>query len=243
MKFISLASSSRGNAYLLKSPGVGQLLLEAGLPVNVIREKLRDRGVSLSDLAGCLVSHEHGDHSRAVKDLLRAGVDCYMSGGTAKGLGVADHYRTHSYRAIWYIPDSSTPDRWIVSTFFLEHDATEPIGFIIDHQDDRLLFMPDTAAIQNLFEGITIVAVECNYIAEMLNNSVLEGHIPAVVGKRIRDNHMSLESLIAMLKSSDLSRCRVIYLLHLSSGNSSEEIMKRKVQETTGIPTYICEEG
>ncbi len=242
MEFISLASSSHGNAYLVKSPGAGPLLLEAGLPVNMIREKLRDHGVSLSDLAGCLVSHEHGDHSRAVKDLLRAGVDCYMSGGTAKELGVADHYRTHSYRTIWYIPDSSTPDGWIVSTFLLEHDAAEPIGFVIDHQNDRLLFIPDTAAIENRFEGITILAVECNHIAEMLNNSVLEGHIPAIVGKRIRESHISLETVLAMLKGLNLSNCHEIHLLHLSNGNSDEKRMIREVEQALGIPTYSAEE-
>lgn len=59
MKFTSLASSSKGNAYLVQSDGLAPLLIEAGIPIKQIREKLYAHGVSLSDLAGCLLSHEH----------------------------------------------------------------------------------------------------------------------------------------------------------------------------------------
>jgi phosphoribosyl 1,2-cyclic phosphodiesterase len=243
MNFTSLASSSRGNAYLLQAEG-SSLLLEAGLPIKRLREKLREHEISLSDLAGCLVSHEHGDHSKAVKDLLKAGVDCWMSGGTAIELEVLGHHRLHIVSASHAIPGgkyfftSGIPSGWRGSVFDLEHDASEPIGFFIGHGDEHLLFIPDTAYVENRFEGITMIAVECNNIAEILSRNILEGHIPAIVGKRVRRNHMSLENLIAMLKANDLSRCRAIYLMHLSDGNSDERRMKEEIQAATGIPTY-----
>jgi len=43
-----------------------------------------------------------------------------------------------------------------------------------------------------------------------------------------------------MLKANDLSQCREIWLLHLSDGNSDENEMRRRVQEATGIATYIA---
>ena len=239
MQFIPLASSSRGNAYLLQADGVPPLLLEAGIPIKQIRAKLREHGVSLSDLAGALISHEHGDHSKAVKDLLRVGVDCFMSRGTAKTLGVIDHHRIMSFSGnpgIWAIPGSG----WLITTFSLEHDAEEPIGFLIGHGDDRLLFIPDTSFVENRFHGVTLISVECNNIAELLSKNILEGHIPTIVGKRVRRNHMNLENLISMLKVNDLSKCRAIYLMHLSDGNSDERRMIKEVQEATGIPTVAC---
>jgi hypothetical protein len=51
---------------------------------------------------------------------------------------------------------------------------------------------------------------------------------------------MSLERVISMMKANDLSRCRAIWLLHLSDANSNEELMRRKVQETVGVPVYIA---
>ena len=54
--FTSLASSSKGNAYVIKAPGIAPLLIEAGIPIKSIREKLN---FGLTGLAGCLISHEH----------------------------------------------------------------------------------------------------------------------------------------------------------------------------------------
>lgn len=59
MKFTSIASSSRGNAYILEFGDAQPLLLEAGLPVRELRNKLREHDKMLTGLAGCLISHEH----------------------------------------------------------------------------------------------------------------------------------------------------------------------------------------
>ena len=237
MRFIPLASSSGGNAYLVKTDGASPFLLEAGLPIKQLRDKLRVCGVSLSDLAACLVSHEHGDHSKAVKDLLKVGVDCWMSEGTAKAMGVEAHHR------IILLVESRVEviiGNWTILPFALEHDAAEPLGFFIGHGDERLLFVADTGYVKERFSGTTLAAIECNNISEIMSENILAGNIPAVVGKRIRRNHMSLETLIAMLKANDLSRCRTIYLMHLSDGNSDERRMIQEVQAATGIPTRAC---
>jgi phosphoribosyl 1,2-cyclic phosphodiesterase len=119
---------------------------------------------------------------------------------------------------------------WRIIPFQLQHDARQPFGFLISRVLERLLFIPDTAYVENRFQGITMIAVECNNISELLSKNILEGHIPAIVGKRVRRNHMSLENLIAMLRANDLNRCRAIYLMHLSDGNSDERRMKQEIQ-------------
>lgn len=236
MKFTSLASSSKGNAYLLQAEGTLPLLLEAGLPIKRLREKLRNHGVSLSDLAGCLVSHEHGDHSKAVKDLLRAGVDIWMSEATAIRLGSIEHHRLHAISNSMFAISG-----WIVRPFDLEHDAADPKGFYIGYPGEGyLLFIPDTSYVENRFDGITMIAVECNNISEILSKNILQGNIPSVAGRRIRRNHMNLENLKSFLLANDLSRCREIWLLHLSEGNSDEARMIKEVQEITGVPVHVA---
>lgn len=59
MQFDPIASSSKGNAYLLRCNGSPPLLLEAGIPMAQLRKALYDRGMMISDIAGCLISHEH----------------------------------------------------------------------------------------------------------------------------------------------------------------------------------------
>jgi phosphoribosyl 1,2-cyclic phosphodiesterase len=238
ISFYSISSSSRGNAYILSAPGISPLLLEAGLPIKRLREELFARNLKLSDLAGACISHEHGDHAKAVRDMLKAGVDCYMSNGTATALGVYDHHRfvPVDYDTI----RESLIGRWQVKSFCLQHDAADPRGFMITHGDDRLLFIPDTVGMNEQFRGVTTIAIECNHISDILDANVANGSVPAELGKRVIQTHMSLSATISMLKNSDLSKCRKIYLLHLSDTNSDEQRMRREIQESTGIPTEVC---
>jgi phosphoribosyl 1,2-cyclic phosphodiesterase len=187
-------------------------------------------------LQGVFVPTNIFDHSKAVRNLLKAGVDCYMSWGTSRRLGTEDSHRSYPLENN-LLHDIEGTD-WRVLPFSLEHDAIEPLGFYVSHGFDRFLFIPDTAYVANTFTGITQIAIECNYIGEILSKNILNGNLPPVVGKRIRRNHMSLENVIEMLKANDLSRCRAIYLIHLSDGNSDEAEMIKKVQEATGVPCY-----
>lgn len=232
MQFTPLASSSKGNCCILEHEGSAPLLLECGIPIKQLREKL---SFGLSNLAGCLVSHSHGDHSRAVKDILKAGIDCYMSAETAKALAVEEHYRIKHLpdAGLWFI------DKWSVLAVPLEHDVPT-IGFFIGNGDERFLFIPDTGFVRNRFQGITTIAIECNHLESILSENIINGNIPAVVGRRVRRNHMSLERLLKMLCSNDLTSCRQIYLMHLSDANSDENKMVKAVQEAVGIPCYAC---
>ena len=176
------------------------------------------------------------DHSKAVKDLLKAGVDCWMSSGTAKALGVEYHHRTHTAASYMFGVEGRK-----IFPFPLEHDAAEPIGFFIeDIHGDKCLFIPDTAFIKNRFLGVNILCVECNFVPDILSRNIAAG-LPQIVGSRIRRNHMSLDTVIAMIQANDLSRCREIWLLHLSDGNSDENEMRSRVQEATGIPTFVAQ--
>lgn len=234
MTFTPINSSSLGNAYLVESDGVSPLLLEAGIPLKQLRQKVH---FGLSGLAGVLISHSHMDHAKAVKDLLKAGVDIYTSRGTADDLGISDHYRTNVLR----VEEQANIAGWTVLPFLLEHDTTEPFGFLVGHGNERLLFIPDTGYVKNRFKGVNILALECNHLEELLSDNIVYGHNPAL-GRRIRRNHLSLERAVTMLKENDLSQCREVWLLHLSSRNSDEAKMLRTVQETLGIPTRVCEE-
>jgi len=178
------------------------------------------------------------DHAKAVDDLLRAGVDCWMSKGTADIMGWDGHHRTKVLA-----PNVlTTIGTWTVLPFPLEHDAAEPVGFLIQALDgDKLAFIPDTEFIRNRFQGVTVLAIECNNVEEILSSNIINGTVNEALGHRVRRSHMSLERVIAMLKANDLSQCREIWLLHLSDSNSDEVRMIRTVQEATGIPTYSAQ--
>ena len=143
-----LASGSKGNCYRV-SDGSTTLLLECGIPFKRIREGL---DFKLSEVAACLVTHEHFDHSKAVKDIVKAGIDVYMSSGTKQAIGVESHR----------IKTVSSQEQFTVGTFNIlpfetQHDAAEPLGFLIYSTltHEKLLFATDTYFVKYRFPKLT----------------------------------------------------------------------------------------
>ena len=84
MKIETFASSSTGNAYRI-SDGHTTLLLECGIP---FRKLQKYSGYALSEVSACLITHEHGDHAKAVGNLIDFGMPIWCSQGTAEKLSI-----------------------------------------------------------------------------------------------------------------------------------------------------------
>lgn len=238
MKLKILASGSKGNCYILETP-TGSLLIEAGIPW---REILQGLNYDISKVLGCLISHEHQDHSKAIGDVMSAGIDCYMSSGTADQLNVR-YYRTN------YIHSKAnfTIGDFTILPFDTEHDAQEPLGFLIQYKltKERLLFITDSFYCKYNFSkiGINYLLIECNYIKETLDENIEAGYIPESMKPRLLQSHFSLENVKGFLKGNDLKDCREIILLHLSDRNSDADRMFREIYVETGIMPKIADKG
>jgi len=232
MKLKILASGSKGNCYVLESP-TGSLLIECGLPWWEIQKGL---DFDLSDVLGCLISHEHQDHAKAVNDIMKAGIDCYMSRGTAEALGLSGH-RVHIIKARQQFRIGT----WTILPFETQHDAAEPLGFLLANRDgDKLLYATDTYYIRYRFHGLTHIMIECNYSLDILRRNVEAEAVPKELKNRILRSHFSLDNVKEFLKTNDLSHVQEIWLLHLSDGNSDAERFKREIQELTGKMVFIA---
>lgn len=239
MEIEVLGTGSSGNCYKVKI-GKATLLLECGLPYKVIQKKLNFR---VSEIDACLITHEHQDHAKAVKELMRAGVDCYMTKGTAETLKVKGH-RLNTFRK----DDKGQGYCWKffsdiqILPFEAVHDVAEPVSYFIKTRDDKesLVFVTDTAYLKYKIPECDVLMIECNYVKAKLDENVRLGNINTSLRNRIVKNHLSLESLVEALRAASLDRCRKIYLLHLSDGNSDEKLIKRTIQERTGIEVVVC---
>ena len=99
-------------------------------------------------LALFLTSISHSDHSKAVKDIMKAGIDCYMSQGTADALGVSGH-RVHIIKP----KQQFKVGTWTILPFDVQHDAVEPLAFLLANQDrEKLLYATDTYYIKYRFQ-------------------------------------------------------------------------------------------
>ena len=234
--FDVIASSSEGCSYLVSGGGASRpLLIDAGVNIPTLRKKLP---CLITELAGSVISHSHQDHCRAAKALTMLGVNIYASEHT---LSVIDCCRP--YRAVELIEGKTQfVDTWQVRPFEAVHDCEGTFGFIVCSPDQQssLLYLTDSCYTKYRFKNLTHIAVECNHSEEIIRENTLEGAINMSRFARTSKTHMSLERLIEMLKSNDLSKVQVIYLLHLSDTNSDEIKFKNEVEAATGIPTVIA---
>ena len=229
------ASGSTGNCYRI-TDGMAPLLLECGIKYKDIQKGC---GFRLTEIKACLISHEHQDHCKAVKDLMKAGIDCYMSQGTMEALGVSGHRIN-----IIKVKQQFRIGTWTILPFETQHDAAEPLGFLLANQDgEKLLYATDTYFIRYRFQGLTHIMIEANYSLDILRANVEAGSVPATLKNRLLKSHFSLENVKEFMKANDLGKVQEIWLLHMSNGNSDSERFKREVMELTGKPTYIAHEG
>lgn len=242
MKLKILGSSSKGNCYILSTP-TGSLVLEAGLPWKQIQKGLN---FDLGMIHACLLSHAHKDHSKSVDDLVKAGIDVYMTIGTWEEITGLEFDGRHKHRIMLvgdrcedYISD------FTILPFATEHDDKEPVGYLIKYRPtgEKLLFITDSYYCKYSFSGLNYIMIECNYIKDTLDANIEAGYIDGRMKPRLLQSHFSLDHVIDFLKANDLSKCKEIILLHLSDANSDAARMVREIEAAVGIKPKVAEPG
>ena len=230
MRFEALASSSHGNVYLV-TDGDTRLLVECGVSHKKLQQLL---GFESSGIDGCLITHEHKDHSGCVKQLLSSGVPVLMTRGTAEALELPDTLfeLAEEIKAGEQLTIGSID----ILPFRTFHDAAEPVGFCMQSKldGDILVYAIDTVNLPYIFPGVGMLAVEANF-----DKSILERceKMPEKVRHRVQNTHMEIDVLCGILKRMDLCKCREIYLLHLSDATSHEGHFVNKVARA--VPKHI----
>lgn len=238
-KIICLGSGSKGNSYAVDD-GRSVLLLEAGLSASKITAGYREM---LPRVVGCLITHEHMDHARGAAELARRGIPLYLSKGTMENLpGIQNPYALKIIRA--YEPFHLYEQGevlWTVLPWAAQHDAAEPLGFLIQSRTtgEKLLFATDTCFIPNTFRGLNTIMIECNYDRHILERAISNGRTDPRILHRLEISHFGLHNVKTMLAANDLRQVSHIYLLHVSAANGDKRAFEREIRAFTGIPVTV----
>lgn len=225
-------SSSKANLYEV-CDGRTRILLECGCTFKTLQSII---GFKTTMYAGCLITHEHSDHSKAASQLAKRGMAIYATPGTLEALKLSNG------KNIVYPCEYNEPRKigsLTVMAFPTVHNAAQPCGWVISSTKtgESLVFATDTYRIGYKFAGATEIAIECNFATDLISDD-----IPEIVRRRIEHSHMSLEACRDFLMAQDLSTVRRIWLVHLSRERSSAERFRRYIEETTGVRTLVAEE-
>lgn len=236
MELKVLGSNSQGNCYLL----VGReevLIIEAGIKFSEVKKALN---YDISNIVGCLISHEHNDHAGYYMEYLRFGFPVLSPEAVYKHKGYSvmppfakiampfKGYRTGNFRII---------------PFEVQHDVPA-FGYQVDHPDmGRLVFLTDTFYCEYTFDNVNCWLIEANYADDILDQNIAVGRMPPSMRPRLLKSHMELSTTKGILSANDLSKTQDIVLIHLSDGNSDEARFVREIAGLTGKPTIAAKKG
>lgn len=244
MRLCSIASGSSGNCIYVGSENT-HLLIDTGISKKKIEEGLRELGISGEMLEGILITHEHSDHIQGLGVFSRRyQVPIYASKGTIEGicsskcLGCIEGelFCEVTPDAIFSIGDLT------VKPFAISHDANEPTGYRIEHEDHAVAVATDLGKyddyiISNL-KGLNGVVLEANHDVHMVE----VGPYPYPLKQRVLSDrgHLSNELCGRLLCEIMHEGLKHVVLGHLSKENNYPELAYEtvKLEVTMGNTPY-----
>lgn len=222
MQVWSLASGSAGNAYLLRAEET-LLLVDCGLSLRVLSERLGQLGLHPAQLSAVLVTHEHTDHLGGVPSLVkRYSTPVYATAGTLAA--AADRLPADAPRQTVVAGRPFQLGAFTVRPFAVPHDAAEPVAYHLSTARARACILTDLghvpAAVLPYLRETELLVLEFNHDAEQLARGPyhpeLKRRIAGPLGHL--SNHAAACCLLEALSGSQ----EVVWLAHLSEVNNSQ---------------------
>ena len=234
MELVVIESGSEGNGYAMIGSGE-TLLIEAGVRFS---EYQRALGKDVFNVIGCLITHEHGDHALYAKQVTQHGIPIFCSRGTAvyikskHNILILEAGKAYSIGSFKVVP------------FKVNHDATEPFGYLINHNDcGNILFITDSGDCNYKFSELSTAIIECNYEDIRINENIERKIVDGKRASRTRKAHLSLSQVKTFVERNYNNSLMRIVLIHTSCDNLNSEVAKREVYNVSHVPVYIAERG
>ena len=238
MELKILGSSSAGNCYIFDN-GKEALVVECGVAFNEVKKAVN---FDIARIVGALVSHEHEDHAKEVQKFLKMRIPVFTSVGTIKAMNIKSN--NHLLDMVKVGQPAIRVKNFIVLPFNVQHDAAEPLGFLIHHPEmGTVLFATDTYYLAHTFSGLNNILIECNYSSDILDRNTKNSCIPKAQRDRTIQSHMSFDTCKETLLANDLSAVNNIVLIHLSDGNSNALEFQQGIQVATGKTVHVADKG
>jgi phosphoribosyl 1,2-cyclic phosphodiesterase len=231
-----LGSGSSGNCAVVETDQC-RLLIDGGLSARQITRRLETVGLKPIEIDGILLTHEHCDHVQGLNVFCKQNaIPVYCNRETAEAIrhcpGAGDvprewrFFQTGSEFAIKDI---------VVQTFPIPHDAVDPVGFVLHHDDRALGFLTDlgypTKLVLERVREVDALVLETNHDEKLLQE---DSRRPWPVKQRIMSRHGHLSNTAAAQVASILAahdRLRRVVLGHLSKDCNRPELALAAVRQ------------
>jgi len=231
MRLAVLGSGSGGNATLLDT-GKECVLVDAGLSAKQLVLRMEVLGVNPKDLAGVLITHEHGDHIKGLEVFARKHeIPVYATAITREAL----ERKVTSVKEwkLFTAGQEFSIGSLRVQSFAIPHDAVDPVGFAFECGEMKAGVLTDlghvTERVKKVMAGVTAMVLESNYCDQMLD---ADEKRPWSLKQRISSRHGHLSNLQARdfakeLQEQGLER---VVLGHLSRDCNTAAVASKEFE-------------
>lgn len=241
MRLMSIASGSSGNCIYVGNDNT-HLLIDTGISRKRIEEGLNTIGLTLSDINGILVTHEHSDHISGLGVILRKyNIPVYGTNGTIEESARTKYLDKVDMSLLngLYADEDYEIGSLKVHPFSISHDAIEPCGYRIssDNGEKVVAVATDMGCyndyIVNNLKDLDAILLEANHDVKMLQ----VGSYPYYLKQRILSSHGHLcNEMSGRLLDEILSdRLKKIYLGHLSKENNYPDLAYESVRSEINL--------
>lgn len=216
MKFKCLGSGSSGNCYVLDN-GEQTLILDCGVNIRDIKVGLDFR---IDNVACCLVTHRHSDHSRALKKIRKFGFDVYAPYESEE----------KSNKAII----KKVFGTYTVYAFQVPHNDTENYGFLIESKGEKLLYLTDFEYSPFNFQSqkVNHFIIECNYIDELVDED-RPNYVHKILG------HCGLSTAKDFVDVNRTENMKNIILVHLGEDTTDRQQIVDTISKVANKGNFV----
>ena len=231
-----LGSGSAGNCTLLQT-GTTNILVDAGLSGRQITRRLQLIDLSLDQIDGILLTHEHRDHTRGLAVLCKSkSFPVYANRLTAEAVA-AEPECNGKVRYGWHLfstGHSFDINDLVVESFSVPHDAYDPVGYVVRKAESSVGVLTDLGHATKLavdrVRKTDVLILEANHDVRLLQEDAAR---PWPTKQRIMSRHGHLNNDAAANLAGEIAShgLRHLFLAHLSRDCNRPELALRAVGE------------
>lgn len=233
MKVVTLASSSRGNSVLVIGEKTN-LLIDAGINISNLIEKLKLLDVEPTSIKAILSTHEHSDHSKSIGAFMRKYGSYVYTHADDRDALMQKLGRVDESKIITFYDQDFSIDEFKIKSFKLPHDSVSCVGFLVTNGESKFAYATDLGyasedTIKNLF-NCKLVILESNHDEKML---VANPNYSPILKHRIlsKTGHLSNSASAKVVCTLAQNNVKQVVLAHLSPENNTPVLCYETVCE------------
>lgn len=234
MRITAIASGSSGNSIYVGSDTT-HLLVDAGISGKRIQEGVNQLDLSMNDIDGILITHEHIDHIAGLGVLARKyEIPIYATPNTKNAIiNTASVGYIDTDLFVDIKPDEKiTIKDIVVNPMKISHDAADPVAYRFSYGKQKIGVCTDLGTYNDYtvecLKDMDALLIEANHDVNMLQ----VGPYPYYLKQRILGDrgHLSNERAGNLISEIMTDKLQAIFLGHLSKENNLPELAYESVR-------------